>query len=126
MPKVSKGTASESADAPGFEGRYEKFEGRYTVGFETYTEEADMAPLFKGLPDDRCQSPHWGYVIKGRVAYNVGGREEVIEAGEAYYVPPGHTPKIFAGTEIVEFSPTDEFDRTVAQVTKNLEASGSA
>jgi hypothetical protein len=126
MPKASKGSASESADAPGFEGHYEKFDGGYTVGFETYTEEADMAPLFKGLPDDRCQSPHWGYVIKGRVAYNVGGREEVIEAGEAYYVPPGHTPKIFAGTEVVEFSPTEEFDRTIAQVTKNLEASGPA
>jgi hypothetical protein len=46
----------------------------------------------------------------------------VIEAGEAYYVPPGHTPKIFAGTELVEFSPTDEFGRTMEQVTKNLEA----
>ncbi|MDQ3995762.1 MAG: cupin domain-containing protein [Gemmatimonadota bacterium] len=96
MPKASKGTASESADAPGFEGHYEKLEGGYTVGFETYTEDADMAPLFKRLPDDRCQSPHWGYVIKGRVAYDVGGRQEAIEAGEAYYVPPGHTPKIFA------------------------------
>jgi quercetin dioxygenase-like cupin family protein len=63
-------------------------------------------------------------VIKGRVAYDVGGREEVVGAGEAYYVPPGHTPKIFAGTEVVEFSPTEEFDRTIEQVTKNLEASG--
>jgi hypothetical protein len=125
MPKASKATASESAEAPGFEGHYENLEGGYTVGFETYTEDADMAPLFKGLPDDRCQASHWGYVIKGRVAYNVGDREEVIDAGEAYYVPPGHTPKIFAGTEIVEFSPTEEFGRTVAQVTKNLEESQS-
>jgi hypothetical protein len=122
MPKASKATASQSEELPGFEGHYEHFEGGYTVGFETYTEDADMAPLFKGLPDDRCQSPHWGYVIKGRVAYNVGGRDEVIDAGEAYYVPPGHTPKIFAGTELIEFSPTDELSRTIEQVTKNLEA----
>jgi Cupin domain len=122
MPKASKATASQSEELAGFEGHYEQFEGGYTVGFESYTEDADMAPLFKGLPDDRCQSPHWGYVIKGRVAYNVDGREEVIEAGEAYYVPPGHTPKIFAGTELIEFSPTDEFSRTIEQVTKNLEA----
>lgn len=27
--------------------------------------------------------------------------------GNAYYVPPGHTPIHFAGSEIVEFSPTD-------------------
>ena len=52
MPKASKATASESAEAPGFEGHYENLEGGYTVGFETYTEDADMAPLFKGLPDD--------------------------------------------------------------------------
>ena len=47
----------------------------------------------------------------------------VFEAGEAYVVPPGHTPKILAGTEIVEFSPSEKFARTLAQVTKNLEES---
>jgi hypothetical protein len=60
MPKASNATASESAEALGFEGHYENLEGGYTVGFETYTEDADMAPLFKGLPDDRCQASHWG------------------------------------------------------------------
>ena len=28
-------------------------------------------------------------------------------AGDAYYVPPGHTPVHYAGAEIVEFSPTE-------------------
>jgi hypothetical protein len=32
----------------------------------------------------------------------------------------------FAGTEVVEVSLTDEFDKTIAQVTKNLEASGTS
>jgi hypothetical protein len=123
MAKASKSTASESADLPGFEGHYEDLEG-YTVGFETYTDDADLAPLFKGLPDDRCQSPHWGYVIRGRVTYKVGDREETIEAGEAYYIPAGHTPAIHAGTELVEFSPTTEFAQTMEVVTKNLEAAG--
>ena len=36
------------------------------VGFETYNEDSDIAPLFVGLPDDRCQCPHWGYVFEGR------------------------------------------------------------
>jgi mannose-6-phosphate isomerase-like protein (cupin superfamily) len=121
MPKTSKTTATQTADLPGFEGRYEELEG-YTIGFETYTEDADLAPLFKGLPDDRCQSPHWGYVIKGKVTYKIGDREETIEGGEAYYVPPGHTPAIHAGTELVEFSPTAEFKRTVETVMKNVEA----
>src|SRR5918994_3369263 len=116
MPKTSKSTASETAELPGFEGHYEQL-GDYTLGFETYTEAADLAPLFKGLPDDRCQSPHWGYVIKGRITWKVGDREETIESGEAYYVPAGHTPKLHAGTELVEFSPTAEFEQTMETVT---------
>ena len=48
--------------------------------------------------------------------------EETFETGDAYYVAPGHTPKLFAGTEIVEFSPTEELQRTIEVVTKNMEA----
>src|SRR5206468_476992 len=58
MPKVSKQTASSTEQAPGYEGRFEDL-GGYTVAFETYSEDADLAPLFAGLPDDRCQCPHW-------------------------------------------------------------------
>jgi hypothetical protein len=25
----------------------------------------DIAPLLKGLKDDLCQSPHWGYMLAG-------------------------------------------------------------
>jgi hypothetical protein len=45
--------------------------------------------------------------------------------GDAYYVPPGHTPTLYAGTEIIEFSPTDELRRTIEVVTKNMEAAGT-
>src|SRR5438552_3029015 len=27
----------------------------------------DLAPLLKGLPNDLCSCPHWGYVFKGRM-----------------------------------------------------------
>ena len=93
MPKASKETASESVTVEGYEGHFEHFDGGYTVGFETYTADADLAPLFKGLPDDRCQCPHWGYVLKGKVKFTFAdGHEEIFETGDAYYVPPGHTP----------------------------------
>ena len=64
MPKASRETASQVEDMGVMEGRYEEL-GGYTVGFETFREDADATPLFKGLPDDRCQSPHWGYVVSG-------------------------------------------------------------
>jgi hypothetical protein len=63
-----------------------------------------------------------GYVIQGKVAFRSGGSEEVFETGDAYYVGPGHTPILFAGTEVVEFSPTDKLAETIEVVTKNMEA----
>ena len=121
MPSTSRETATRVEDMGVMEGRYEQL-GGYTVGFETFREDADATPLFKGLPDDRCQSPHWGYVVSGRVVFRYADREEVYEAGHAYYAPPGHVPVVSAGTEIVEFSPSDEYDRTMAVLHRNVAA----
>ena len=52
MPKTSKESASSVEDMGVMEGRYAQL-GDYTVGFETFRENADAAPLMKGLPDDR-------------------------------------------------------------------------
>jgi hypothetical protein len=125
MPKASKETASEQVAVEGYEGHLEKLEGGYTVAFETYTQDADLSPFFDGLPNNQCQAAHWGYVIKGKVSFQTADGEETFETGDAYYVAPGHTPKLFAGTEIVEFSPTEELQRTIEVVTKNMEAAGA-
>ena len=119
MPKTSKDAASDSLTLEGYEGHFEDLAG-YTVGFETYTADADMAPLFAGLPDDRCQCPHWGIVVKGKLIYHYADRDDVITAGEAYYAMPGHTPELFAGTEVVEFSPTAQLQETIAVLEKNM------
>ena len=122
MPKASKTSAPESMELEGYEGHFAELEG-YTVGFETYTADADLTPLFAGLPDDKCQCVHWGYVIKGKLTFITASGEETFEAGDAYYVGPGHTPILYAGTEVIEFSPTEELGRTMEVVTKNMEAS---
>jgi hypothetical protein len=47
--------------------------------------------------------------------------------GDACFVGPGHTPSIYAGTSVVEFSPTDLLQQTMEVVTRNMEAaSGDA
>jgi hypothetical protein len=92
------------------------------VGFETYNEDFDLAPLLKGLPDDMCQCPHYGYVLKGRMRVRYADREEVVEAGDAYFMAPGHAPVMEAGTEVVEFSPTDEYRKTMEVAERNLAA----
>jgi hypothetical protein len=125
MPSANKQSASETFEVEGYEGHLEELEGGYTVAFERYTQDADLAPLLAGLPDDRCQSPHWGYVVRGRVTFRIGEREETFEAGDAYYVPPGHTPVLHAGTELVEFSRTEELRRTLEVASRNMEAAAA-
>ena len=125
MGKISKDQASQVEAMDGFEGHFEDIDG-YTVGFETHTADADPAPLFQGLPGDHCQCPHWGVVLRGKLVYRYAdGTEDVITAGEAYYARPGHLPLFFAGTEIVEFSPTAQVAETMDVVLKNLEALGA-
>ena len=119
MPKLSKETAPQVEDMGPMTGRYGELDG-YTVGFEEFREDADGTPLFKGLPDDRCQSPHWGYVVRGSVTFRYADHDETYEAGDAYYAPPGHIPVIKAGTEVVEFSPTGPYEQTMAVVAQNL------
>jgi hypothetical protein len=51
----------------------------------------DFTPLLKGLPHDQCQSPHWGYVLRGSIHLRyANGDEELAQAGEVFYWPAGH------------------------------------
>ena len=119
MPKVSKQTAQVEDHGP-VEDRSSELEG-YTVNFTSFRHEIDATPLLKGLPGDRCNCPHWGYVLKGRVTYRFDDRVEVCEAGDAFYLPPGHVPIAEAGTEIVQFSPAEELRRVSETMVANLQ-----
>lgn len=121
MPRTSKSEAPVLIDEEVVEGRYVEL-ARYTVGFETYKADVDPAPLFRGLPNDRCQCPHWGVVLSGKMIFRYADHDEVFEAGDAYYGAPGHLPLLFAGTEVVEFSPSVELQQTMAVLGQNLEA----
>jgi hypothetical protein len=121
MPKLNKNDAADSIQLDGYEGHFGQL-GDYTVGFETYTEDADLSELFRGLPDDRCQCPHWGVVLKGQLKFTGDDGDTIIQAGEAYYVAPGHLPYLYAGTEVIEFSPTHELQKTLAVIEQNMAA----
>lgn len=126
MPSVSKATAPTKVTWEGVDIHHADLEDGYAVCFEKHTADADLAPLFRGLPEDRAQLPRWGYVIKGRIGFRFADREETYEAGEAYYVGPDHTPVCHAGTEIVEFSPSEILNETIPVVLRNLDANGIA
>jgi hypothetical protein len=106
----------------GYEGRMAEF-AAYTVAFETIPAGLGGPEMFKGLPDDACQCEHWGYLFEGRFrATYTDGHVEEVAAGEAYYMAPGHVFEAIEPCRTVEFSPTDELQRTLEQFGKNMEA----
>ena len=121
MSKVSKESALHVEEMGIAEDRHEDMDG-YTVDFVSIREEMDLAPLLKGLPDDRCQCPHWGYVFNGSITVHYADHDEIIKAGDAFYMPPGHVPSAEAGSEFVQFSPAEELEATNAAVAKNMQA----
>ena len=94
--------------------------GEMNVAIENFPAGLDTAPLFKGLPDDRCQCPHWGYMLRGRMRIRYPDREEVIEAGDAYYMEPGHLPLFEEDTEVIEFSSKVEYQKTMEVAERNM------
>jgi hypothetical protein len=121
MPRTRKDEAPIMVDEPVIEGRYVELDD-YTVGFETFPIGSDPSPVFRGLPDDRCQCPHWGYIVSGEVTVNYADSTETLRAGDAYYLRPGHLTVLADNTEVVEFSPTLELQQTMAVVGANMQA----
>ncbi len=121
MPNVSKNSAAQVDDFGLGEERHEEI-GGYVVGFTALRSDMDLAPLLKGLPDDMCQCPHWGYVLKGRITWRYADHEEVSEAGDAFYAPPGHAPRAEAGSEFLQFSPSGALGETMAVMGANMQA----
>ena len=97
---------------------YGKIAGEYfSLGAGT-----DIAPLLKGLENDLCQSPHWGYLLRGRVRIKHKHGEAVLKTGDVYYLEPGHIPVFEEDTEILEFSPKEQYQRTIEVAARNMAA----
>jgi len=125
MGKTSKETSTSTESMVGYGGHFTEI-GDMTVAYETYTADADLADLFKGLPGDRCQAAHYGYVVTGRLAFRYAdGTVDEITTGESCVGTPGHTPILYAGTEVVEFTNTEQQNQTMAAVMKNMETAGT-
>ncbi|BBC34817.1 hypothetical protein SGFS_061110 [Streptomyces graminofaciens] len=115
-------TAIKRTDTPvvfegdGVEVRMQEIGGDLSVAFIKFPAGTDMAPALKGLQDDLCQSPHWGYVFKGRVRMRRKDGSHDYKAGEAFYWAPGHAPEALEDSEFIDFSPTDKFGEVIDHV----------
>ncbi|MFE7171650.1 hypothetical protein [Streptomyces sp. NPDC057616] len=93
------------------------------VSRESAAQGGDHGPLLKGLPDDRCQCPHWGHAFQGRLVFRYADREETYEAGDAFCAEAGHVPlHTEPGTEHLQFSPADELRRTSEVIMNNVQS----
>src|SRR5579862_6557173 len=61
----------------------------------------NLAPMLKGMLNDRCQCPHWGFLFKGKIVVRYADHEEMIEAGQAFYMAPGHAPEALEECELI-------------------------
>ncbi len=84
-----------------------------TMGGEYFSLGAgtDIAPLLKGLKNDGCQAPHWGYMISGEVVVTyTDGKTDTCSASDLFYWPPGHTVRVVEDAEVILFSPHHEHE----------------
>src|SRR3954449_954010 len=126
MPSASRATTPVAMDLEMIEGRYAEL-GDQTVGFETFKQDFDAAPYFRGLPGDVCSCEHHGYVTAGQITFRWPDREETYVEGDSYVAGPGHRPLIAAGTSVVEFSRTADLQPVMEVIGRNIEAlAGSA
>ena len=84
---AAKGVLQRETLGPGYETEVVEW-GPCTAYFERIAGGTTFDAYY-----DRCDCPHWGYIFKGKVRFAYAdGHDEVVGAGEMYYVPPGHTP----------------------------------
>ena len=92
--------------------------GDLTMGWVKLDKGVDLSGATVGLPDDLCQCPHWGYVIKGKVRMKTKGGSQDFSAGQAFYWGPGHAPEALEDSEYVDFSPTAELEKVITHLTR--------
>jgi len=83
--------------------------GNMAVAYVKLKAGADATPLLEGLPGNKCQSPHWGYMLEGAIHLTYeNGDEETCREGDTFYWPAGHTVKVEEDTSFLEFSPKEK------------------
>jgi hypothetical protein len=110
MPSASHDQI-ELREAPGYSSRFTDW-GWITVAFEKAHAGQDASAMVRGLPGDRCQAPHWGFLFSGRIAVHFDDRTETIEGVAArYYIAAGLAIEFLEDSEALEFTPTARSNR---------------
>jgi hypothetical protein len=97
--------------------------GRISGEYFSLAAGVDTTEIFVGLEGDRCQCPHWGYVLRGEIVTTDGeGRQETVRANDLFYWPAGHNVKVVADAELVMFSPQREHTQVIDHMRRKVGA----
>jgi hypothetical protein len=78
-----------------------------------------MDALVKIFPDNACPAEHWGYIFKGKVRVEyTDGQEEILSAGDAFYIPSGHRPYMLEETELLQLTRKSDHNGLVRKFTR--------
>ncbi|MDT8419664.1 MAG: hypothetical protein RQ754_04480 [Desulfuromonadales bacterium] len=115
VPGATARQLTDFGDATGF--------GKIGGEYFSLAEGTDIAPLLQGLDGDLCQSPHWGYLLEGKLTVSFAdGHEETVAASDMFYWPPGHTVRADADTEMILFSPQHEHGLVIDHILEKLQS----
>ena len=117
MTGISRQDAPAAIEGDGVELRAREVGGGMTTAFVRAAKGVDLRPALKGLPEDLCQCPHWGYLLSGRLKMHTGDGAEIYEAGQSFYWGPGHAPEALEDCEYVDFSPSRELAEVIGHLT---------
>lgn len=126
--RIAKNDLPVKIDIPGAKARQMREFGDATPygtmcgEYFSFGEGTDIAPLLQGLESDLCQSPHWGYVLEGRMIITFGdGSQEIANGGDLFYWPPGHSARAELKSELILFSPQREHCMTMDHIIGKLQ-----
>ena len=97
--------------------------GKISCEYFSLSAGVDTTPLFQGLENDLCQSPHWGFVLQGKITTtDAKGTQETVNTNDLFYWPPGHNVKVDADAEIIMFSPQHEHSHVINHMIEKVKS----
>jgi hypothetical protein len=115
MPGVVIRQRKDFGDVSG----YQKISGEYF----SLAAGVDTTPLFVGLEGNRCQCPHWGFVLRGEITTtDASGQQETVRANDLFHWPPGHNVRVDADAEIIMFSPEQEHSHVINHMIEKVKS----
>ncbi len=82
----------------------------------------DIAPLLRGLTDDACHAPHWGYVLSGSLVVDfTDGTQDTCTGGDVFHWPAGHSVRVTEDADVILFSPKLEHTEVLDHMLDNMQ-----